>query len=1031
MEFSNDIEISNNCNDNESSFAKPERYTINKGADLVGGTSSDNKVYYKVKNFELFKVSLGNAVDVTDVEIKLDGDDDEKETDDGFFKSKIISTDDKESFVKLISKELNRELYIERVYCGSKDTFEASTFHKKTDDVAERVFVFKNEFDVVFGGYVSKSLNSVNDKWINDPTAFLFKYTPEITIFKPKEATGYHAFYKNKTKICEFSNDIEISDKCNENKDSFSKPERFKFTKGKDLIGGESDEPKAYCKITEFELFKVNFGKKVVIDFESNIFGKKAKTEFVDQLTNVLNTGFEIKRVYAGSIDGFQAKKFHKMTDHVSKRVIVIKNEFDVVFGGYVSIALNDATGKGKWVNDPNAFLFQCTPASKIFPLRQADGFHAFYNNKTKICEFSSDIEISNNCHVNKSSFAKPKSYSFGKGNELVGSANDTQKVNFKVKDIEVFEIEFKDNTIEVGGTGATLTTNLFTTYNIESFIVQMQRKLERIITLERVYSGLKDGFSPANFHKKTDMIKERLIVIKNEFDVVFGGYVTVALNDANDKWIDDKHAFLFQFTPSMKVFPITDDDGKQAYYKSDDKLIEFNDDIEIFGNCNQNSLSFSSPKVYKFENGQDLVGSQNTNKKVFFKVKDFEVFKVNLGEEKEYADDEGETPLFDSRIIMKKKPFMAMLKKKLKDNVALSRVYTGFDDGFKASTFHSKTDEVGSRAIIVKTEFNTIFGGYVSKSVNSCVTADKWINDPKAFLFQLKPLLKTFDIKQTDGFHAFYAKRDKMVEFSDDVDISDNCNENNESFVKPLRYKFTKAKDVIGCESDDIKVNFKVKDIEVFSIKKVTLDSKILAADQEIKFLEMVSGHLAKKVTLKKVYDASIHGFKASKFHTMTDMIADRILIVKTVESGAIFGGYVTKSCNDIADKWWDDPNAFVYQFHPNKKVYKTKQDDGHHAFYKNLSKFMEFSNDIEISDNCNANKASFCKPERYTIETGSDLCGGTSTDKKVYYTVEGLELYQVFFGENIDVSELKSGDDDDDDEDEDALPIDGGVPS
>ena len=107
------------------------------------------------------------------------------------FDSDLIPQDKKKAFSDLMIQGFNgRVCGLERVYHASVDGFEAQKFHSTTDSISQRIIIIKNEFDVIFGGYVSKSCNDIPDKWLDDPTAFLYQFDPESKIFRTKEANG-------------------------------------------------------------------------------------------------------------------------------------------------------------------------------------------------------------------------------------------------------------------------------------------------------------------------------------------------------------------------------------------------------------------------------------------------------------------------------------------------------------------------------------------------------------------------------------------------------------------------------------------------------------------------------------------------------------------------------------------------------------------------------------------------------------------------------------------------------------------------
>ena len=101
-----------------------------------------------------------------------------------------------ESFKKFIAKSLDKQIELKRVYSASKDGFMASAFHSKTDNIDKRVIIIKNDLGTIFGGYVSKSFNSITvGKWLDDPNAFIYQFHPKQQVFRTKEANGITYMY--------------------------------------------------------------------------------------------------------------------------------------------------------------------------------------------------------------------------------------------------------------------------------------------------------------------------------------------------------------------------------------------------------------------------------------------------------------------------------------------------------------------------------------------------------------------------------------------------------------------------------------------------------------------------------------------------------------------------------------------------------------------------------------------------------------------------------------------------------------------
>ena len=110
----------------------------------------------------------------------------------------------------------NTNVKFELLWKGSRDGYQAETFHTKCDNQGPTLTVIKSEHDKVFGGFTSVPWTSAN-KLINDPTAFIYSLT----------RMGKYAKQLNENSICDDpscgptfgcngGNDIWIRDDCNQ-----------------------------------------------------------------------------------------------------------------------------------------------------------------------------------------------------------------------------------------------------------------------------------------------------------------------------------------------------------------------------------------------------------------------------------------------------------------------------------------------------------------------------------------------------------------------------------------------------------------------------------------------------------------------------------------------------------------------------------------------------------------------------------------------------------------------------------------------
>ena len=157
-----------------------------------------------------------------------------------------------------------------------------------------------------------------------------------------------------------------------------------------------------------------------------------------------------------------------------------------------------------------------------------------------------------------------------------------------------------------------------------------LSNKMNKDIKLKQIFSGNIDGFSSEMFHKKCGNKRNTVSLIINEFDTIFGGYTTKPwLQDLHYQY--DKKAFLFQIKPNIKIFKPTAKNGKRAIFGNSIHMCNFDYDLIIWGNCNDNECSYSRGCSYNFKNGNELVGGFSTTNTQSFKVKDIEVFIAEI----------------------------------------------------------------------------------------------------------------------------------------------------------------------------------------------------------------------------------------------------------------------------------------------------------------------------------------------------------------------------------------------------------------
>ena len=176
----------------------------------------------------------------------------------------------------------------------------------------------------------------------------------------------------------------------------------------------------------------------IILEYSQN---KDKYVEILKEWTNCNN----MKLLFRGTKDGMTAQAFHSKCDNRGKTIVLIKNDKGNIFGGFASIPWTNNTGS--FFSVPDSFIFTLTNIYNIKPIKfknKNDGREVCHNKDYgPLFGNDCDIYISKDFinGVTKSSF--PSSYidSLGKGCSIFTGNSDNSNKNFKIKEIEVFEV--------------------------------------------------------------------------------------------------------------------------------------------------------------------------------------------------------------------------------------------------------------------------------------------------------------------------------------------------------------------------------------------------------------------------------------------------------------------------------------------------------------------------------------------------------------------------------------------------------------
>jgi hypothetical protein len=149
--------------------------------------------------------------------------------------------------------------------------------------------------------------------------------------------------------------------------------------------------------------------------------------------------------LYQGSVDGFASSAFHSKCDNKGPTLVIVRSEFNKVFGGFASVSWQSSSSNSGYQSDDHSILFSFD-LKKVFPLKPEKKGNALYFNSSYGPIFGSggDLYISSNCNNNTSSAMSINSaYSFGgvTGNQIHGNP-DNNSTKFKVSEYLVYSVK-------------------------------------------------------------------------------------------------------------------------------------------------------------------------------------------------------------------------------------------------------------------------------------------------------------------------------------------------------------------------------------------------------------------------------------------------------------------------------------------------------------------------------------------------------------------------------------------------------------
>jgi hypothetical protein len=244
---------------------------------------------------------------------------------------------------------------------------------------------------------------------------------------------------------------------------------------------------------------------------------------------------------------------------------------------------------------------------------------------------------------------------------------------------------------------------------------------------LRLIYRASRDGFAAKSFHDKCDNVTGGTVTImKSNLNSVFGGYTSVTW-DSYSWYKNDSKAYIFSLrrngTLNREKFRLVSNQVPAiaclSYYGP---TFGGGHDIYTCDESNKNLQSYTRycwhyecPTDMKYSNqSQAYLAGLFSN----FTLDNIEVFQVISLDTKILNTDEVD------------------ILYKMTQASGLNLLYRGSRDGLSASAFHEKCDNITNTTVLIKTDKNYVFGGYVSVEWDSY----SWYKyDSSAYLLSLR----------------------------------------------------------------------------------------------------------------------------------------------------------------------------------------------------------------------------------------------------------------------------------------------------
>ena len=162
----------------------------------------------------------------------------------------------------------NNSINFELLYRATRDGDSLNDFHLKCDNESPTITIIKTENGKIIGGYTKIPWIREDKAFIKDENTFIFSVDSKEKYNVKKELNGKYAVYHCLSSYCccfgYCGDDLAIGDKFLQGRNSYCAGNAggyYTFEASNDKMLGVSEKGKTEFKISELEIFKINFTK--------------------------------------------------------------------------------------------------------------------------------------------------------------------------------------------------------------------------------------------------------------------------------------------------------------------------------------------------------------------------------------------------------------------------------------------------------------------------------------------------------------------------------------------------------------------------------------------------------------------------------------------------------------------------------------------------------------------------------------------------------------------------------------------------